>query len=128
MVSTLVLSTVGLYTSDNTPPATVYQTLDVRPADVPRQSLRARSKWDRLPGAPGATVARACSTCADRRSRRPEDSAAAAGVTIANGVTSRTAATNADLMRAFEHRPHPCATKTSTIGTTCRLPPPPKPG
>jgi hypothetical protein len=40
---TLVLSIVGLYTSDSTPPATVYQTFESRFAAVPRQSLRARS-------------------------------------------------------------------------------------
>src|SRR5688572_28462394 len=54
MVSTLVLSTVGLYTSDSTPSAIVYQTFDPRPVAVPTQSLRARSKWDSAPGPPGA--------------------------------------------------------------------------
>ncbi len=41
---TLVLSIVGLYTSDSTPSATVYQTFEVSLRAVPRQSLRARSK------------------------------------------------------------------------------------
>ena len=44
MVCTFVLSTVGLYTSDSTPPATVYQTFEERSTAVPTQSLRARSK------------------------------------------------------------------------------------
>src|SRR3954471_5991464 len=57
MVSTLVLSTVGLYTSDSTPPATVNHTLDARLLAVPTQSLRARSKWDKVPGPSVATVA-----------------------------------------------------------------------
>src|SRR5262245_59790556 len=56
-VSTFVLSTVGLYTSDSTPPATVYQTFEVRPYAVPRQSLRARSKCDKVPGPSGAGAA-----------------------------------------------------------------------
>ena len=43
-VCTSVLSIVGSYTSDSTPPATVYQTFDVVLRAVPRQSLRARSK------------------------------------------------------------------------------------
>jgi hypothetical protein len=43
-VSTFVLSIVGSYTSDSTPPATVYQTLEVVLRAVPTQSLRARSK------------------------------------------------------------------------------------
>jgi hypothetical protein len=42
--------------SDSTPPATVYQTFDAVPAAVPTQSLRARSKYDIEPGAPGATL------------------------------------------------------------------------
>src|SRR2546430_15871002 len=54
IVSTLVLSTVGLYTSDSTPPATVNHTLDALPAAVPTQSLRARSKCDSAPGPSGA--------------------------------------------------------------------------
>jgi len=54
MVCTFVLSTVGLYTSDSTPPATVYQTFEERSTAVPTQSLRARSKCDSAPGAPGA--------------------------------------------------------------------------
>src|SRR5215469_1205597 len=56
-VLTSVLSMVGSYTSDSTPPATVYQTLDPVPAAVPRQSFLARSKYDGAPGPPGATVA-----------------------------------------------------------------------
>ena len=43
-VLTFVLSMVGSYTSDSTPPATVYQTFDVESRAVPRQSLRAKSK------------------------------------------------------------------------------------
>ncbi len=43
-VLTFVLSIVGSYTSESTPPATVYQTFDVVLRAVPRQSLRARSK------------------------------------------------------------------------------------
>src|SRR5262245_49875524 len=54
IVSTLVVSIVGAYTSDRTPPATVYQILDVVFRAVPRQSLRARSKCEREPGPPGA--------------------------------------------------------------------------
>jgi hypothetical protein len=56
-VLTSVLSIVGSYTSDSTPSATVYQTLDPVPAAVPRQSFRARSKYDGAPGPPGATPA-----------------------------------------------------------------------
>src|ERR1039457_3030638 len=54
---TSVLSIVGSYTSESTPPATVYQTLDVVLRAVPRQSLRARSKYDIVPGPPGAATA-----------------------------------------------------------------------
>jgi hypothetical protein len=57
IVSTLVLSTVGLYTSDSTPLATVNQTLDAGPAAVPTQSLRARSKCETVPGPSGAVTA-----------------------------------------------------------------------
>src|SRR5665811_2594736 len=69
---------VGAYTSESTPPATVYQILEVVLRAVPRQSLRARPKWlvapgpsvavvDALAGATGtniaaATVAAATST------------------------------------------------------------------
>ena len=42
--------------SDSTPPATVYQTFDAVPVAVPAQSLRARSKYDIVPGPPGATL------------------------------------------------------------------------
>src|ERR1019366_3537208 len=56
-VCTSVLSIVGSYTSESTPPATVYQTLDVVLRAVPRQSLRARSKYDIVPGPPGAATA-----------------------------------------------------------------------
>src|SRR5262245_66685268 len=54
IVSTLVVSMVGAYTSDRTPPATVYQIFDVVFRAVPRQSLRATSKWESPPGPPGA--------------------------------------------------------------------------
>src|SRR3954447_2258409 len=64
IVSTFVLSIVGLYTSDSTPPATVYQTFEVRPIAVPRQSLRASPKWDSAPGPPGAPSAGAASAAA----------------------------------------------------------------
>src|SRR5262249_54127211 len=53
---TFVLSIVGSYTSDSTPSATVNQTFDVALRAVPTQSLRARSKNDGAPGAPGATA------------------------------------------------------------------------
>src|SRR5208282_5884321 len=56
-VLTFVLSIVGSYTSESTPPATVYQTLDPWAAAVPTQSFLARSKYDGAPGAPGAVVA-----------------------------------------------------------------------
>src|SRR5215467_14620482 len=56
-VLTSVLSMVGSYTTDSTPPATVYQILDPVLAAVPRQSFLARSKYDGAPGAPGATEA-----------------------------------------------------------------------
>src|SRR5438034_5576190 len=56
-VPTLVLSTVGSYTSDSTPPATVYQTFDVVFCAVPTHSLRPRSKNDIEPGPPGASAA-----------------------------------------------------------------------
>src|ERR1039457_4597678 len=56
-VCTSVLSIVGSYTPESTPPATVYQTLDVVWRAVPRQSLRARSKYDIVPGPPGAATA-----------------------------------------------------------------------
>src|ERR1700730_1143858 len=56
-VCTSVLSIVGSYTSESTPPATVSQTLDVVLRAVPRQSLRARSKYDIVPGPPGAATA-----------------------------------------------------------------------
>src|SRR5215510_12225381 len=59
MVSTLVLSTVGLYTSDSTPPATVNHIFDVLLLAVPTQSLRARSKCDRAPE-PSAAPTPAC--------------------------------------------------------------------
>src|SRR5919197_3750800 len=50
IVSTFVLSTVGLYTSDSTPPATVNHTFERVPVAVPTQSLRARPKCDSEPG------------------------------------------------------------------------------
>src|SRR5260221_13880919 len=56
-VCTFVLSIAGSYTSESTPPATVYQTLEVVLRAVPTQSLRARSKWDIVPGPPGAVTA-----------------------------------------------------------------------
>src|SRR5213078_1646768 len=56
-VPTLVLSAVGSYTSDRTPPATVYQTFDVLFRAVPTHSLRPRSKNDIEPGPPGASAA-----------------------------------------------------------------------
>src|SRR6266516_1390661 len=62
-VPTLVLSIVGSYTSDRTPSATVYQTLEPVLRAVPRQSLRARSKKDIVPGPPGAVTA-GCATAA----------------------------------------------------------------
>src|SRR5215813_10102165 len=55
-VLTSVLSMVGSYTSDSTPPATVYQTLDPVFSAVPRQSFLARSKYDSAPGPPGAVA------------------------------------------------------------------------
>src|ERR1700746_4042131 len=55
-VLTSVLSMVGSYTSDSTPPATVYQTLDPVFSAVPTQSVRARSKYDPAPGPPGAVA------------------------------------------------------------------------
>src|SRR5882724_2945432 len=55
-VSTLVVSIVGPYTSDSTPPATVYQTLDEPFRAVPRQSLRAKSKCESCPGPSGAPL------------------------------------------------------------------------
>src|ERR1035437_7948050 len=55
-VCTSVLSIVGSYTSESTPPATVNHTLDVVLRAVPRQSLRARSKCDSAPGPSGATL------------------------------------------------------------------------
>src|SRR5215207_5117121 len=67
-VSTFVLSIVGAYTSDSTPPATVYQTLDVVFRAVSTQSFRARSKWDSAPGAPtggGSTAAAGAATAPD---------------------------------------------------------------
>src|SRR3990172_4563373 len=54
IVSTWFVSMVGAYTSESTPPATVYQIREVVFRAVPRQSLRARSKWLGAPGAPGA--------------------------------------------------------------------------
>src|SRR5262249_27236217 len=57
IVSTLVVSIVGAYTSDSTPPATVYQIFDVVLRAVPRQSLRARSKWLSAPGPVGVSAA-----------------------------------------------------------------------
>src|ERR1017187_6583511 len=48
---------VGAYTSDSTPSATVYQILEVVLRAVPRQSLRARSKWLVAPGPSVAAVA-----------------------------------------------------------------------
>jgi hypothetical protein len=59
IVSTFVVSMVGAYTSDRTPPATVYQILDVVLRAVPRQSLRATSKWLSAPGPPVASAAAA---------------------------------------------------------------------
>src|SRR5450631_1763851 len=56
IVSTLVVSMVGAYTSESTPPATVYQILEVVLRAVPRQSLRARPKWLVAPG-PSAAAA-----------------------------------------------------------------------
>src|SRR5919197_2061830 len=52
--STLVVSMVGSYTSDSTPPATVNHTFDVVSRAVPTQSLRARSKRETAPGPAGA--------------------------------------------------------------------------
>src|SRR5829696_2134285 len=78
-VSTLVLSTVGAYTSDSTPPATVYQTFDAEVRAVPTQSLRARSKWDSTPGAPAGGSAAAAGTAATAGTA----SRAASSVTIA---------------------------------------------
>src|SRR5262249_21624053 len=60
---------------ESTPPATVYQTLDPRPADVPTQSFLARSKYDGAPGAPGAASAAAPVTAVPAA---PEAAAAAA--------------------------------------------------
>src|SRR3954469_19892264 len=57
IVSTFVVSTLGSYTSDRTPSATVNQTREVVLRAVPTQSLRARSKCDSAPGAPGAGAA-----------------------------------------------------------------------
>src|SRR5579883_1453197 len=56
-VLTFVLSTVGSYTSDSTPSATVYQTFETESRAVPRQSLRARSKEEAAPGPPDAAGA-----------------------------------------------------------------------
>src|SRR5215471_7025601 len=54
IVSSFVVSIVGAYSSDSTPPATVYQIFDVVLRAVPRQSFRARSKWLKAPGPPAA--------------------------------------------------------------------------
>src|SRR2546421_1950530 len=55
------------------PPATVYQTLLVVFAAVPRQSLRATSKWDSAPGPPGAGAAASAGRAAN--SGRASDAA-----------------------------------------------------
>src|SRR5664279_481448 len=57
-----VVSIVGAYTSERTPPAIVYQILDVVLRAVPRQSLRARSKWLRAPGPSPALATGAAAT------------------------------------------------------------------
>ncbi len=77
--STFVVSIVGSYTSDSTPFATVYQTFELRPYAVPTQSLRARSKCDRVPataGVPGGAADAAGPTAST-----PSTSAEAAPVT-----------------------------------------------
>src|SRR6266542_242435 len=52
-----VCRSVKVDSSETTPPATVYQTFEVRLRAVPRQSLRARSKCESAPGPPGAVGA-----------------------------------------------------------------------
>src|SRR6476659_4119107 len=59
IVSTLVVSMVGAYTSERTPPATGDQIFEDVLRAVPRQSLRARSKWLSVPGPPPAGAAEA---------------------------------------------------------------------
>src|SRR6266550_1021924 len=75
IVSTFVVSIVGAYTSDSTPPATVYQILDVVLRAVPRQSFRARSKWLKAPGppvaGPGAATAAGTATASEPATTAP---------------------------------------------------------
>src|ERR1700726_518059 len=61
-VLTSVLSIVGSYTSESTPSATVYQTLEAWLAAVPTQSFPARSKYAAAPGARGAVAPGTVST------------------------------------------------------------------
>src|SRR6266508_2836143 len=84
IVSTLVLSTVGLYTSDNTPPAMVNHTFERVPVAVPRQSLRARSKCDSEPGP--SVAAEAARAGADT----PPSDAVTAATTARHAMPSRT--------------------------------------
>src|SRR3954470_2510618 len=78
-----MLSIVGEKTSERTPPATVYQTFDVRLRAVPTQSLRARSKCDIAPGAPGASLAAAPAGAADAGvARKPAAPTAATARTM----------------------------------------------
>src|ERR1700733_9907266 len=58
-VFTLLFWIDGLKVSDRTPSATVNQTFDVVLRAVPKQSLRARSRYDWAPGLPGAACAAA---------------------------------------------------------------------
>src|ERR1051326_6365444 len=92
-VLTLVLSIVGSYTSDSTPPATVYQTLDPATAAVPTQSLRARSKYDGAPGAPGATLTAGDPGMSLTAGTAPAGTAAATGMAstreVAAAITTR---------------------------------------
>src|SRR4051812_11088495 len=69
------------------PPATVYQTLLVVFAAVPRQSLRARSKWDSVPGPPGAGGPASAGRAANSGS--PSDAATRATRAVRRGPSMR---------------------------------------
>src|ERR1035437_2142076 len=111
IVSTLVVSMVGAYTSDSTPPATVYQILEVVLRAVPRQSLRARSKWL---GAPGPSVAAASAL------------AGAIGTNIVAATVAAAAMSTVAVLlfisMAHSQRPSTVTTVTNCPSTSSRLP------
>src|SRR5262245_17327843 len=107
IVDRFVLSTVGLYTSESTPFAIVNQTFDVRLAAVPTQSLRARSKRDSSPGAPGADPVGRPTGCRG------------SCVEAASTMSSAATLTAVRLMAAFDHGARCSATQRGRFRSGC---------